>query len=230
MALAIVDREVAGPAQAVPHGDLPAVLRAGCREARLSSYLLVDTLPSADRLSPHLIASDWSYDMLQAVGVEAALLLADSAISTPLGTRSRGRHPHAVAALLDCPSLALLAGFGHREVHVLGLLTASRRCAMICTGQRNGAADEEALSRLQMRTCYALSSMPVAAPRLDDPLSERERECLYWVSEGKTTDEVALILEVSSNTVNSYVAHAIHKLGAANRPMAIAAAIRRGII
>ncbi len=63
-----------------------------------------------------------------------------------------------------------------------------------------------------------------------DPLSDRERECLIWVSEGKTTDEVALILGVSANTVNSYVTHAIQKLSASNRAMAIATAIRSGII
>ena len=68
------------------------------------------------------------------------------------------------------------------------------------------------------------------ASALAGALSERERECLQWVSEGKTTDEVALILGVSSNTVNSYVAHAIQKFGASNRAMAIATAIRSGII
>ena len=52
----------------------------------------------------------------------------------------------------------------------------------------------------------------LAAAAMQDPLSDRERECLFWVSEGKTTDEVALILGVSSNTVNSYVTHAIQKL------------------
>ncbi len=42
------------------------------------------------------------------------------------------------------------------------------------------------------------------------------------MSEGKTTDEVAVILGVSGNTVNSYITHAIQKLSASNRPMAIA--------
>jgi DNA-binding CsgD family transcriptional regulator len=64
----------------------------------------------------------------------------------------------------------------------------------------------------------------------DDPLSERERECMRWVSEGKTTDEVAMILGVSSNTVNSYVGHAMQKLSASNRAMAMATAIRNGLI
>ena len=68
------------------------------------------------------------------------------------------------------------------------------------------------------------------AAAAQDPLSDRERECLIWVSEGKTTDEVALILGVSGNTVNSYITHAIQKLSASNRAMAIATAIRSGII
>ena len=44
------------------------------------------------------------------------------------------------------------------------------------------------------------------------------------------TDEVAVILGVSSNTVNSYITHAIQKFAASNRAMAIATAIRSGII
>ena len=83
-----------------------------------------------------------------------------------------------------------------------------------------------------MACCYALNQFFTATGRRAsrDPLSERERECLAWVSQGKTTDEVAVILGVSSNTVNSYVAHAIQKFGASNRAMAIATAIRSGII
>ena len=83
-----------------------------------------------------------------------------------------------------------------------------------------------------MRCCYALSQIPglLRAADAQDPLSDRERECLIWVSEGKTTDEVALILGVSGNTVNSYITHAIQKLSASNRAMAIATAIRSGII
>ena len=83
-----------------------------------------------------------------------------------------------------------------------------------------------------MQCCYALSQIPglLAAAALQDPLSDRERECLFWVSEGKTTDEVAMILGVSANTVNSYITHAIQKLAASNRAMAIATAIRSGII
>lgn len=86
--------------------------------------------------------------------------------------------------------------------------------------------------RAQLQCCYALSQVPalLAAASMQDPLSDRERECLFWVSEGKTTDEVAVILGVSANTVNSYITQAIRKFSASNRAMAVATAIRSGII
>ena len=93
-------------------------------------------------------------------------------------------------------------------------------------------SNKSGLQEAQIQSCYVLSQVPemLEAAAMQDPLSDRERECLYWVSAGKTTDEVAVILGVSSNTVNSYVAHAIQKFGASNRAMAMATAIRSGII
>ncbi len=81
-----------------------------------------------------------------------------------------------------------------------------------------------------MRLCPLADPDLLAATALQDPLSDRERECLFWVSEGKTTDEVAMILGVSSNTVSSYITHAIQKFAASNRAMAVATAIRSGIV
>jgi DNA-binding CsgD family transcriptional regulator len=77
-----------------------------------------------------------------------------------------------------------------------------------------------------------LSNVPalLAAVTQQNPLSERERECLLWVSEGKTSEEVALILGVSANTVNSYVTHATRKVSSSNRAMAVATAIRSGYV
>jgi DNA-binding CsgD family transcriptional regulator len=62
------------------------------------------------------------------------------------------------------------------------------------------------------------------------PLSRRERECLEWTSAGKTTWEIAAILEISQNTVDGYIASATRKLGAVNRAQAVAEALRRGLI
>ncbi len=104
--------------------------------------------------------------------------------------------------------------------------------AAIAVMSETGRIDPASLTRAQLKCCYALSQTPqlLAGATTQDPLSDRERECLFWVSEGKTTDEVAVILGVSSNTVNSYITHAMQKLSASNRAMAIATAVRSGII
>lgn len=61
-------------------------------------------------------------------------------------------------------------------------------------------------------------------------LSPRERECLQWTAAGKTTWEIAGILEISQNTIDGYIASATKKLGAVNRTQAVAEALRRGLI
>lgn len=55
-------------------------------------------------------------------------------------------------------------------------------------------------------------------------LSSRERECLRWAAAGKTTDEVALILGLSRETVRIYFKRAMRKLGASTRTQAVARA------
>lgn len=58
----------------------------------------------------------------------------------------------------------------------------------------------------------------------ETPLSTRERECLRWAAAGKTTEEVAVILGLSHETVRVYFKRAMRKLGATNRAQAVARA------
>ncbi|MFK7902421.1 MAG: response regulator transcription factor [Nitratireductor sp.] len=61
-------------------------------------------------------------------------------------------------------------------------------------------------------------------------LSKREREVLAWTSQGKTSFEIAGILELSEHTINNYMANLINKLGATNRNHAVALAIQLDLI
>lgn len=56
-------------------------------------------------------------------------------------------------------------------------------------------------------------------------LSARERQVLRWCCQGKTSFEIAKILQLSEFTVNNYFANLTKKLGAANRSQAIAIGI-----
>ena len=59
-------------------------------------------------------------------------------------------------------------------------------------------------------------------------LSPRERECLLWSALGKTTKEIASILDLADSTVNEYIAGAMKKLGATTRAQAVAIVVDAG--
>ncbi|MBI3770360.1 MAG: response regulator transcription factor [Deltaproteobacteria bacterium] len=67
----------------------------------------------------------------------------------------------------------------------------------------------------------------------DDPLSRltgREREVLQLISEGKTNKEIARILSLSINTVESHRKHVMEKLDLHNTAEIVRFAVRKGIV
>lgn len=56
-------------------------------------------------------------------------------------------------------------------------------------------------------------------------LSERERQCLHWKSKGKTTEEIAMILNLKIFTVQTYLQSARKKLNCSKITQAISKAI-----
>jgi DNA-binding CsgD family transcriptional regulator len=87
---------------------------------------------------------------------------------------------------------------------------------------------------LGLPTIYPASVEPTA----DDPgrgepsapLSDREREVLARVAMGETGETIGATLHISTATVETHVRHCLAKLGAKNRPHAIALALQRGEI
>ena len=68
---------------------------------------------------------------------------------------------------------------------------------------------------------------------LDDSyelLTDREREILQMVAEGKSNKEVASVLNISPTTVETHRAHILQKLGLHSGPELILYAVRKGII
>lgn len=61
-------------------------------------------------------------------------------------------------------------------------------------------------------------------------LSSREKEVLDWLKQGKSSWDISVILGISERTVNFHVYNIMQKLGAINRPQALAVAARLGLI
>jgi DNA-binding CsgD family transcriptional regulator len=77
---------------------------------------------------------------------------------------------------------------------------------------------------MEMLDLGADELVPRYGPR--EKLSAREVECLRWSAAGKSSDEIAIILDISTHTVVSYLKSAMRKLEAVNRMQAVARACR----
>lgn len=69
-----------------------------------------------------------------------------------------------------------------------------------------------------------------ASQRVDNPLSEREREVLKLIEKGLTYDEVAAALDISWHTVTAFLRRVYRKLQVSSRTEAVYEARQRGIL
>lgn len=76
-------------------------------------------------------------------------------------------------------------------------------------------------------TCriFSLSDAPPQST-----LTAREKQCLRWVADGKTSAEIALLLTMTERTVNFHLNNAMIKLDVSNRQHAVAKAILQGLV
>ncbi len=218
-------------AQPITRRGLSGLMHRICDALGANSYLLAEIEFDRGRETLHILTSNWIYDAVEGIGHDGIRGIAAGCNMRAIGAEPRPFRPEDCDSL-DGEQIAVLIGHGHRQIYCHRIAAAGRRVVLLLTLDGRSVLREEALPAALMEVAYAFSEMYAASACQDTPdlLSERERECLRWGSEGKTADEIALILGVSANTVNSYVAHAIKKCGASNRAMAIATAIRTGSI
>ncbi|MNF99653.1 Transcriptional activator protein LuxR [compost metagenome] len=82
---------------------------------------------------------------------------------------------------------------------------------------------------LAMVVPYVLdAAMKACRPKGEVGLRVIESDCLFWVSEGKSSAEIAIILGIPERTVTHHLNSATRKLGAANRYNAVAKAMASG--
>jgi DNA-binding CsgD family transcriptional regulator len=73
-----------------------------------------------------------------------------------------------------------------------------------------------------------LRTDPAPASSASLPLTDRQLECLRWISQGKSSADIGIILRISGRTVDYHVAAICERLGVRTRMQAVAQAIRRG--
>ncbi len=206
--------------------ELGVLMRGFSRRIGADAYLLFEHRPQTGSVG--LIACDWPFDMIAEIGSDGLDRLARAGIACAPGDAAGIVALDAASIPADISAAARDSGYASVICQSLPVGDALF-VAVYCAGDGTALCTEEA-ELAQMRAIYAISQRLAAKAEIASPLSVREKECLSWVAEGKTTEEVAMILGVSANTINAYIAKAIQKVAATNRAMAIATAIRAGMI
>lgn len=80
------------------------------------------------------------------------------------------------------------------------------------------------IARLVVNGCVAGEKAPA------DPLAPRERQVLQLVAEGKTSKEIAALLDISVKTAESYRAHLMEKLNLHETAGLVRYAVRQGLV
>jgi len=193
-------------------------------------YLVAD-LSRASEDEARIVACNWPFDIVTGLGAEAICRFLTSPVATFPGARPQPVHVLMLGAFLTEAEISVLSEHGDENYFAFKLAAGNARFGAILSAAA-GQISEPAAARAQLRCCHLLSDhlKCETTPDRDNPLSLREIDCLRWVSQGKTTEEVAVILGVSANTINSYITQSINKLAASNRAMATAIALREGLI
>lgn len=100
---------------------------------------------------------------------------------------------------------------------------------------RDDVDEEQRLGRLNALAAqfHAAFSEIAHKPESSRPaveLSPRERDCLSWAAEGKSSWDIGAILAISESTVNFHIKNAMRKLRTTSRVVAVVKAIRLNLI
>ncbi|WP_425261274.1 autoinducer binding domain-containing protein [Rubrivivax sp. RP6-9] len=111
--------------------------------------------------------------------------------------------------------------------------------SLLVLARSEGALDPRELEQLQPRMQWLVhasheamkaSGNEAASQPLPVELSDREIDVLRWTAEGKTSAEIAEILNISERTVNFHVNSVVAKLGACNKTSAAVRAAMLGLL
>ncbi|MGL4489472.1 MAG: helix-turn-helix transcriptional regulator [Rhizobiaceae bacterium] len=106
------------------------------------------------------------------------------------------------------------------------------RVVVSFTGDRQ-ALNQEDLMELSFTALHAFeqfTNLNSGQATQQSILTKREKECVFWTAEGKTSSEISQILSISTNTVNHHLSSAATKLNTMNKAHTVAKAITLGLM
>ncbi|MFN7101465.1 MAG: transcriptional regulator VisN [Pseudorhizobium sp.] len=172
-----------------------------------------------------IVSSDWPFDLVRRIGAELAT---NYAKSTELEKCLSLLTPN--FAVL--PDDVLVPKDISPQYCSLAVCVGRTRYSLLLLFKEGIILSQDRLREVGLLATYAagLRAHPEGRAERDFELTERELECLFWIAEGKTSDEIAMILGISRNTINNYITSVMRKTGTKTRSEAIAYAVRNNLV
>ncbi len=202
-------------------------------EAGFNHYLLAE-FPRGDRsgFACNYLASNWpqelidfyeEVDLFYCCKLVAALKRTAMPVfcdKAPFESTAANQENQRLTALFRVHGLKNTFAFALHDMHL-------RQYIFAFSGERVHLARAEAMEQvfrgMEFLELFGQQN-PVEQPA--ESLSSREVECLRWSAAGKSSEEIAIILDLSAHTVVGYLKSAMRKLDSVNRMQAIARAFR----
>lgn len=172
-----------------------------------------------------VVSSDWPFDLVTSL---AGTFVGGFARATELEKCMQLFQPS--FALL--PDNADVPDGASRQYCSLLFNIGRSRLALMFLFDDGFILSQERLRDVGLLTAYFASFLHCGGAKTDREfeLTERELECLFWIAEGKTSDEIAMILGISRNTINNYITSVMRKTATKTRSEAIAFAVRNNLV
>jgi DNA-binding CsgD family transcriptional regulator len=173
----------------------------------------------------YVVAADWPFDLVRSLGAHVTRLHAKR---NEVDRCMASMEPdfQAAGAAIRLPS--------HLSAQYCAIPfdTGHARLVMVLLFRNDIVAARDRLYDMALIAAYFAGRFPQAAYVPDSmlDLTEREIECLNWIAEGKTSDEISMIIGISRNTVNNYITSIMRKTATKTRSEAIAYAVRNSLI
>jgi LuxR family transcriptional regulator, quorum-sensing system regulator CciR len=131
--------------------------------------------------------------------------------------------------------LAILAARGMADGLIVPTFGPGSRCGMAGLGLHPNVAALSGAEVLELQivaqASYARYCDLVSSEfEQDAPLSEREKDVLLWMSRGKSNAAIGIILDISADTVDTYVRRIFRKFSVSDRVAAVMAAVQHGYV
>lgn len=196
-----------------------------CEYASARHFLIARYDQHSDKHLDSIIASDWPFDLVRTLGVS---LINQQARASEFRRCLSAYEP----SFIDIDVAEDVPQHLSRRVCMIPFNAAEARLVLLLLFDDGLFLSHDRLRDVALAVTYHAASFPDFVGRSERmaELTEREIECLSWIGEGKTSDEIALIIGISRNTVNNYITSIMNKTGARTRSEAVAFGIRNQII